>query len=251
MRIFNQKYTCILFILISIAASIGCGSTSEKWTKENFIKYSKTKQGTGKFAFKCFATEINLKMGIACEDYLGSKNSIDVFPAREVKEYLEKKYGITIDISEFEKLRKNGDLKVDVTRNQDGDREILCSKEHMAIDGTSVNTGFVGRYAISGSSWLAANWSEYRETVGTMDFRNKVEMGKNDQMQVFIVLAPIGSYIAVYLRVRDGEPDEKGYYKLKIVAEEELKINFKIGGCNTAGLAENIRQLPVLLKAVK
>ncbi|PKL17028.1 MAG: hypothetical protein CVV49_13035 [Spirochaetae bacterium HGW-Spirochaetae-5] len=246
----NKQFK-ILFLSLIIAASAGCGSTSAKWTKDDFSSYAQTKGGSKKFAFKCFATEINLKMGIICEEFLESKNSIDFFPAQEIKEYMQKKYGVVIDTSEFEDLRKNGKLKVEILKNTEGDKEIFTNKDYIAIDGMSVNTGLMGRYAIAGSSWLAANWSEYKEKVGSMDFRNKVEMGKSDQMQIFIVLAPIGSYIGIYLRVKDGEPDKNGYYKLKIVAEEELKINFKPGNCNTAGLAENIKQLPVLLNAAK
>ncbi len=247
----KHKQFKILFLSLIIAASAGCGSTSAKWTKDDFSRYAQTKGGSKKFAFKYFGTEINLKMGIICEEFLESKNAIDVFPAQKIKEYMQKKYGVVIDISEFEDLRKNGKLKVEILKNTEGDKEIFTNKDYMAIDGMSFGTGLMGRYAISGSSWIAANWSEYREKVGTMDFRKKVEMGKSDQMQIFIVLAPIGSYIAIYLRVRDGEPDKNGYYKLKIVAEEELKINFKAGSCNTAGLAENIKQLPELLKAAK
>ncbi len=246
----NKQFR-ILFLSLIVAASAGCGSTSAKWTKDDFSRYAQTKEGSKKFAFKCFATEINLKMGIICEKFLESKNAVDVFPAQKIKEYMQKKYGVVIDTSEFEDLRKNGKLKVEILKNTEGDKEILISNNYMAIDGMSLGTGFMGRYAIMGTSMLAANWSEYREKVGTFDFRNKVEMGKSDQMQIFIVLAPIGSYIGIYLRVRDGEPDKNGYYKLKIVAEEELKINFKAGNCNTAGLAENIKQLPELLKAAK
>jgi hypothetical protein len=247
----KPKQFKILFLSFLIASAAGCGSTSAKWTKDDFSRYAQSKGGSKKFAFKCFATEINLKMGIICEEFLESKNSIDVFPAQEIKEYMQKKYGVVIDTSEFEDLRKKGKLKTEILKNTGSDKEIITNTDYMAIDGTSVNSGFAGRYAVSGTSWLAVNWSEYREEVGTMDFRNKVEMGKSDQMQIFIVMAPIGSYIAIYLRVRDGEPDKNGYYRLKIVAEEEVKINFKPGNCNTAGLADNIKQLPVLLKASK
>jgi hypothetical protein len=247
----KHKQLKILFLSLIIAASAGCGSTSAKWTKDDFSRYAQTKDGSKKFAFRCFATEINLKMGIICEEFLESKNAVDVFPAHEIKEYMQKKYDVVIDISEFEKLRKNGNLKLTITKTDKGDKQAQFNTEYMAVDGTSVFAPGTFNPIFIGTSWLAANWSEYREKVSTMDFRNKVEMGKSDQMQIFIVLAPIGSYIGIYLRVRDGEPDKNGYYKLKIVAEEELKINFKAGSCNTAGLAENIKQLPVLLKTAK
>lgn len=247
----KPKQFKILFLSFLIASAAGCGSTSAKWTKDDFSRYAQTKGGSKKFAFKCFATEINLKMGIICDEFLESKNSIDVFPAQEIKEYMQKKYGVVIDTAEFEKLRKNGNLKLIVSKTDKDDKQAVFNADHMMLDGTSVFAPGTFNPLFAGTSWLAANWSEYREKVGTNDFRNKVEMGKSDQMQVFIVLAPIGSYIAIYLRVRDGEPDKNGYYRLKIVAEEELKINFKPGNCNTAGLAENIKQLPVLLKASK
>jgi hypothetical protein len=245
MKILSLKYTHYLFFLIIISASIGCSS---KWTKEDFDKYSKTKQGANKFEFKSFATEINLKWRIVCEDYLESKSSIDVFPAREVKEYMEKKYGVIIDISEFEKLRKNGNLKFTISKTEDGEKQALFDQKYMALDGA-----FPSKNLPSGlvSSRISAYWSEYKEPLSWAYPWNKIEMGKNDQMQVLIALAPVGPYIAVYLRVRDGEPDEKGYYKLKMVAEEEFKINFPLSKCNTADLAEHIKQLPVLLKELK
>ncbi|PKL35074.1 MAG: hypothetical protein CVV44_23395 [Spirochaetae bacterium HGW-Spirochaetae-1] len=242
------RNSIISLIAIIALAAAGCAS-SAKWTRDDFQKYAQSKSGTRTFPLKCFATELNLKVGIVCVDYLDSRNSIDVFPAREMKEYMEKKYGVKIDITEFEALRKKGDLKVMVSADEKGNKQALLYSDRMALDGTSVSGGPYLIMALAGTSWLAVNWSEYREKVGTMDFRYKVEMGKSDQMQVFIVLAPLGSYISVSLKVRDGEPNEKGYYKLKTVVDEEIKVNYTVKGCNTAGLAENLKQLPALLRA--
>ncbi|MBN1499741.1 MAG: hypothetical protein JW982_06295 [Spirochaetes bacterium] len=246
MKTLNLKKSITILLLLSTTVIFSCAETSQKWTKSDFENYSKSK---GKFEFKCFAIELNLKMGIVSENYLDSKYSVDVLPIREIKDLMEKKYSTVIDISEFEKNRKAGNLKSEVLVAANKKIEVKTNPDFVTIDGASMNTGLVGRYAISGTSWLAVNWSEYKEKVKAMDFRYKTEKGKTGQMQIFTALAPVGSFIKIWLRVRDGEPDEKGYYKLKIVAEEKFPVNFKVADSNTAGLAENIKQLPELLKA--
>ena len=62
----------------------------------------------------------------------------------------------------------------------DGDGTISCFLV-MSVGGLG---GLGILWALSGTSWAAVNWSEYREEVGTMDFRYKLERGKTDQMQV-------------------------------------------------------------------
>lgn len=244
----NAATLCIMAVLSLLS---GCGGSSLRWTRADFESYSSRQRAGHTFPLKFVGTEVNLKMGIIKEEFLDSRFSIDALPVRELKEYMERKYGVIIDTAEFEALRKKGNLKISVTENEKGEKIGVYNKDFINLDGTSVFAPGTFNPIFIGTSWLAANWSEYREPVSTMDFRYRVEKGRTDQMQVFIVLAPIGSYIAVYLRIRDGQPDEKGYYALKIAAAEEIPINFKARGGNTAGLADNIRQLPELLEKQK
>lgn len=201
------------------------------------------------FAFKTFDVEINRKLNIVSYDCLDTSHTLDVLPIREIKAWAEKEYGVSIDISEYERLHSAGKLGAKIVKHE-GKLGLVMASDEMAVDGTSVGGlaafGLLG-VALSGTSWAALNWSEYREPVKTMDFRYKLERGKNDQMQVFVCLAPIGSYIAVILRVREGEPDAKGYYTLRVAAEKRVKVDFGQEGTDTEILERTIRNLPALL----
>lgn len=238
----------------ALAAAViasSCASSPAAWNADDFAAYGETQGKETVFAFKTFDTEVNKKMKIVSYACLDSKNTIDILPVEDIASFLERKYGVTVDISEFLRLRSEGLLSANFLTDEGGKERLELASNEMAIDGTSVGglggLGLIG--LLGGTSWAAVNWSEYREPVKTMDFRYKLERGKSDQMQVFVCLAPVGSYIAVTLRVRDGESDAKGYYKLKAVAEHRVKVPFKSGESDVEVLARTIKDLPNLLES--
>jgi hypothetical protein len=203
------------------------------------------------FSFKTFDIEINKKMNIVSFACLDSSHSIDILPLQGIVSWVAEEYGVTVDVSDFERLRDSGKLRVKVATDEKKGQTVQLASEEMAVDGTSVGglagLGLMG--LLQGTSFAAVNWSEYREPVKTMDFRYKLERGKNDQFPSVRLPGSIGSYIAVILRVRDGEPDEKGYYKLRAGAERRVKVDFRKGQSDTEVLEQTIRALPALLAA--
>jgi len=244
MRRIVHAWAC-LFLASFLAMSFAGCSSSEKWTKNDFNKYSR-ETGGGKFTLKCFAVTLNLKLGMICEEYIDSRFSLDILPVREIKSYMEKKYGAAIDITEFEQLRKTGGLKIEVIKNQKKKKEVLFNPDHILLDGMTVG---LGRYTIGGSTWIRVAWTEYKGKVGAISFMDRVEMGKSPQMQVYIGLSPMTHRIIISLKVPYGKPDKNGIYRLKTVAEEYIPTNFELSGCNTAGLAKQIANLPAELAA--
>ena len=195
-RLFRAFFLCAAFTLLHVSIT-GC-VTVHKWKPGDFARYAKSPQGTRVFPMKYFGTEVNTKMNICCYDYIDSRYTIDALPLKEIKKYMEKKYGIRVDVSEFEKSRVRGYLKAQITTRPNGDKMIVYNREHLSLDGASITAGL-----LQSASWIALNWSEYKPKVGTMDFRDKLDKGKNDQMQVFLEINPLGGLAYVQIRIRE------------------------------------------------
>ena len=94
----------ILIVLFSLFLFLGCVSSLD-WVKSDFSEYAVSDPSLKEFPLKYFGHEVNLKLGICCTDYMESDFTIDVLPVREIADYMEKKYGVVIDTSEFEAHR--------------------------------------------------------------------------------------------------------------------------------------------------
>lgn len=158
----------------------------------------------------------------------------------EIAEYIEDKYGVIIDISEFENHRENGHFETTVSYTADGDEMIEFDTNYLKIDGFTLIGGL-----LTHGSWATLSWSENPENESIF----KHEEGKNSQMQIQIATSPIGAWFTVRLRIIDGEPDENGYYEFTTVVEEKVTLPFKSAGCNVEDMEEAIKQIPALLNA--
>ncbi len=238
----NRRFVVGMCALVAILA-VSCAGTPKPWPRERL-------EGK-KFEFKTFDVEVNRKLNIVTFDCLDTRYHLDILPIEEIAAWAEREYGVIVDTSEFRRLRDEGKLKATVRKDEKGDDEIVLTSWEMAVDyadiGGMASMGLVG--ALSGTSFVALNWSEYREPVKIMSFRNKVERGKTDQLQILMVLAPLGPHIQVMLRVCEGEPDEKGYRDLVIVASRKIPVKFKKGVPDPEIVEERVRSLPALLAA--
>jgi len=239
------KFLYHLIIMLSAALFISGCAGSAQWTKDDFSRYAK-ESGSQVFEFKLFSTEVNFKFNIICPEYFDSKYGIDRFPARGVKEFMEKKYGAKIDVSEFEQLRKAGSLKVEIKENSKKEKEVIFDSRYIDKDSATVSGGGVSTWI--GTEWGLITWGEYREKISAISINDKTNRAKTDQMQVYITLAPLGPAVHVRLKVRDGKPDSRGYYKMKTVAVEKLNIDFKLSGCNTGEFSDFMSNIDKLLK---
>lgn len=229
----------ILTLLIVLVVISGCVS-SLAWTKTDFEAYSASDPELKTFPLKYYGHEINLKLGICCLDYIDSRYTTDLLPVKEIAEYIENKYGVNIDTSEFESHRKNGHFEATVSYNNDGDEILEYYDDFMALNGLQLIGGL-----LTHASWATLSWSENPENESIF----KHEEGKNSQMQIHLATSPIGAWCTIWLRIIDGEPDENGNYEFTTVVKEKVTLPFKPAGCNVEEMAEAIKQIPALLNA--
>ncbi len=224
-------------------AAVSCAGTPKPWPRERL-------EGK-KFEFKAFDVEVNRKLNIVTFDCLDTRYHLDILPIEEIAAWAEREYGIVVDTSEFRRLRDEGKIKATVRKTDKDEDEIVLTSAELGVDyaslGGMASMGLVG--LLSGTSFVALNWCEYREPVGIMSFRDKVERGKTDQLQIMMVLAPLGPHIQVMLRACEGEPDEKGYRDLVVVASRKIPVKFKKGVPDPQVVEERVRALPELLAA--
>jgi hypothetical protein len=229
----------LTFILIPVLILItGCVSTLD-WTKSDFEEYAASESGNREFPLKYVGHELNLKFHICCTDYLESEFTIDVLPVREIADYMEEKYGVSIDTSEYESHRKNGHFYINVTENSDGDEIIEFNDKYMTIDGLKIYGGI-----LASGSWANISWSETPEIQDMF----KYEQGMSNQMQIIIFTNPIGCWVRIWLRVKSDEPNRDGYYDMKIAAEERVDFDFKTNGCNLEDIKAALQTIPDLLR---
>ena len=229
----------ILFILLIILFVFSGCISSLDWVKTDFEAYAASDAELNTFPLKYYGSEINLKLGIVCVDYIDSRYTIDVLPVREIADYIEDKYGVIIDTQEFESHKNNGHFENTVSYNADGDQMIEFDTNYLKIDGFSF---FMG--VLTQGRWATVSWSENPENESIF----KYEEGKSNQLQMHIAIAPIGVWFTFWLRIKDDELNRNGYYDLTIVAQERIKLPFKPGGCDLEGLVEIIKQIPELLR---
>jgi len=228
----------ILILVLVFILFFACVSSLD-WAKTDFEAYAASDPSLKEFAFKYFGHEVNLKLGICCTDYMESEFTIDVLPVREIADYMEGKYGVVIDTSEFEAHRKNGHFDLDVIQTDDGDELIEHYDDFIKIDGLTL----VGTLFTHGS-WATVSWSETPEIESIF----KYEEGHSNQMQIHIATNPIGSWIKIWLRIKSDTPNRDGYYDMTIVAEERVNFDFKTNGCNLEEIKAAIQQIPDMLR---
>jgi hypothetical protein len=57
-----------------------------------------------------------------------------------------------------------------------------------------------------------------------------------------------GASVKIWLRIKEGEPDRDGYYKLVAATEESIDLPISATGCNTDKMRESIKVMHKSLK---